>query len=149
MRFGKSGKLSLRFIGPFKVPNKVGGPVAYRLVLPPQLSSVHDVFHVSRLHKYDLSWGAAPLIPRLQGTCPTEQGYFVGLYTVEAPLAERIHVGTGNRDSRAISGVVLLGTYCSFLCSKFGGPNFLRWGEYNGPNPLLTHGCVYGPWSKY
>ncbi|XP_057465239.1 uncharacterized protein LOC130754965 [Actinidia eriantha] len=52
MRFGKSGKLSPRFIGPFQILDKVG-EVAYRLALPPQLSGVHPVFHVSMLRKYN------------------------------------------------------------------------------------------------
>ena len=51
IRFDKQGKLSSRFIGPFEVLKKVGA-VAYRLVLPPSLSGVHEVFHVSMLRKY-------------------------------------------------------------------------------------------------
>ncbi|KAM6570095.1 hypothetical protein CsatB_018080 [Cannabis sativa] len=50
-RFGKKGKLSPRFIGPFEILEKVG-QVAYRLALPPALSAVHNVFHVSMLRKY-------------------------------------------------------------------------------------------------
>jgi hypothetical protein len=42
------GKLLLRFIGPFKILEK-RGEVSYQLELPPQLSNVHDVFHVSQL----------------------------------------------------------------------------------------------------
>ena len=52
MRFGKSGKLSPRFIGPFEIFERIG-EAAYRLALPPQLSGVHDVFHVSMLRKYE------------------------------------------------------------------------------------------------
>ena len=48
---GKRGKLSLRFIEHFEVLEKVG-TVAYRLTLPPSLSGVHAVFHVSMLRKY-------------------------------------------------------------------------------------------------
>jgi hypothetical protein len=43
-------KLTPRFIGPFKILEK-RGEVAYQLELPPQLSDVHDVFHVSELKK--------------------------------------------------------------------------------------------------
>nr|GFC83716.1 putative reverse transcriptase domain-containing protein [Tanacetum cinerariifolium] len=52
-RFGIKGKLSPRFIGPFEILDRVG-EVSYRLALPPQLSHVHDVFHVSlpRGYKY-------------------------------------------------------------------------------------------------
>jgi hypothetical protein len=45
-RFKVRGKLAPRFIGPFKILEK-RGEVAYQLVLLPQLSDVHDVFHVS------------------------------------------------------------------------------------------------------
>ena len=50
-RFGKKGKLSPRFIGPFEILERVG-QVAYRLALPPALSVVHNVFHVSALRRY-------------------------------------------------------------------------------------------------
>ena len=51
VRFGKRGKLSLRFIGPFEILKMVG-TVAYQLALPPSMSGVHEVFHVSILRKY-------------------------------------------------------------------------------------------------
>ena len=51
VRFGKHGKLSPRFIGPFEILERIG-TVAYRLALPPSMSSVHEVFHVSMLRKY-------------------------------------------------------------------------------------------------
>ncbi|OMO91869.1 reverse transcriptase [Corchorus capsularis] len=51
MRFGERGKLSPRYVGPFEILDKIG-EVAYRIALPPQLSSVHNVFHVSMLRKY-------------------------------------------------------------------------------------------------
>ena len=51
LRFGKKGKLSPRFIDPYEVLERIG-PMAYRLALPPELSKLHDVFHVSRLQKY-------------------------------------------------------------------------------------------------
>ena len=50
-RFGVRGKLSPRFVGPFEILERVG-EVAYRLAMPPALSGVHDIFHVSMLRKY-------------------------------------------------------------------------------------------------
>ena len=51
MCFGKRSKLSSRYIGPFEVL-KLVGEVAYELSLPPGLSGVHPVFHVSMLKRY-------------------------------------------------------------------------------------------------
>ena len=50
MRFGKKGKLSLRYIGPYKILKRVG-KVAYELELPAELAAVHSVFHISLLKK--------------------------------------------------------------------------------------------------
>ena len=51
LRFGRRGKLRPRYVGPYEIIARVG-PVAYKLDLPPDLSKVHNVFHVSMLHKY-------------------------------------------------------------------------------------------------
>ncbi|XP_075111346.1 uncharacterized protein LOC107794075 [Nicotiana tabacum] len=50
MRFGKKGKLSPRYVRPYRVTQRIG-QVAYRLELPPEMSFVHLVFHVSMLKK--------------------------------------------------------------------------------------------------
>jgi hypothetical protein len=49
-RFGIKGKLAPRYIGPFKIL-EICGPVAYKLLLPPQMAAIHDIFHVSQLKK--------------------------------------------------------------------------------------------------
>ena len=51
LRFGRKGKLSPRFIGPYEIL-EILGPVAYRLALPLELAKLHDVFHVSMLRRY-------------------------------------------------------------------------------------------------
>jgi len=51
LRFGRKGKLSPKYIGPYEILERIG-PSAYRLALPTELSKIHDVFHVSLLRKY-------------------------------------------------------------------------------------------------
>ena len=51
VRFGKRGKLSPRYIGPYEIIERVGS-LAYQLALPPELARIHNVFHVSMLRKY-------------------------------------------------------------------------------------------------
>ena len=64
--FGIKGKLAPRFKGPFEITERVGSLV-YCLALLPQLSHIHNVFHVSMLRKYDLdpshviTWTEVPI----------------------------------------------------------------------------------------
>ena len=51
LHFGRKGKLSPRFIGPYEILERVG-PVVYRLALPLELAKLHDVFHVFMLRRY-------------------------------------------------------------------------------------------------
>ena len=46
MRFGKKGKRSPRYVGPYKILKRIG-KVAYELQLPAKLAAVHPVFHIS------------------------------------------------------------------------------------------------------
>lgn len=47
----KSKKLTPRFIGPYQISQRVG-VITYCVNIPPSLSNLHDVFHVSQLQKY-------------------------------------------------------------------------------------------------
>ncbi|WMV18849.1 hypothetical protein MTR67_012234 [Solanum verrucosum] len=51
MRFGNTGKLSPRYIGPYKISKRTGN-IAYELELPPELAAVHPVIHISLLKKF-------------------------------------------------------------------------------------------------
>ncbi|XP_070005606.1 uncharacterized protein [Nicotiana sylvestris] len=50
MQFGKKGKLSPRYVEPYRIIKRIG-QVAYKLELPPEMSLVHPAFHVSLLKK--------------------------------------------------------------------------------------------------
>ena len=51
MRFDKKEKLSPRYVSPYEILERVG-ELAYRLAMPPELSQIHDVFHICMLKKY-------------------------------------------------------------------------------------------------
>ncbi|GKA31151.1 putative reverse transcriptase domain-containing protein [Tanacetum coccineum] len=73
VRFGKRGKLDPRYVGPFKVLEKVGS-VAYKLELPQELSRVHNTFHVSNLKK---CYADEPLAVPLAGLHIDDKLHFV------------------------------------------------------------------------
>nr|GFB17981.1 putative reverse transcriptase domain-containing protein [Tanacetum cinerariifolium] len=73
VHFGKRGKLNPRYVGPFKVLERVGD-VAYKLDLPEELSRVHNTFHVSNLKKCHAD---EPLAVSLDGLHFDEKLYFV------------------------------------------------------------------------
>ncbi|GJV90439.1 putative reverse transcriptase domain-containing protein [Tanacetum coccineum] len=72
-RFGKQGKLNPRYVGPFKVLEKVGA-VAYKLELHQELSRVHNTFHVSNLKK---CYADEPLVVPLDGLHFDDKLHFV------------------------------------------------------------------------
>ena len=50
MRFGRKGKLNIRYVGPYEILQRVG-EVASKFELPAELSYIHPIFHVSMLKK--------------------------------------------------------------------------------------------------
>nr|GFA10212.1 putative reverse transcriptase domain-containing protein [Tanacetum cinerariifolium] len=73
IRFGKRGKLNPRYVGPFKVLEKVGA-IAYKLELPQKLSRVHNTFYVSNLKK---CYADEPLAVSLDGLHFDDKLYFI------------------------------------------------------------------------
>nr|GFB47994.1 putative reverse transcriptase domain-containing protein [Tanacetum cinerariifolium] len=73
IRFGKRGKLNPRYVGPFRVLEKVR-TIAYKLELPQELSRVHNTFHVSNLKK---CYSDDPLTVPLDGLRIDDQLHFV------------------------------------------------------------------------
>ncbi|GJY82304.1 putative reverse transcriptase domain-containing protein [Tanacetum coccineum] len=73
VRIGKRGKLNPRYVGPFKVLEKVGS-IAYKLELPQELSRVHNTFHVSNLKK---CYSGEPLAVPLEGLHVDDKLHFV------------------------------------------------------------------------
>ncbi|GJU94916.1 putative reverse transcriptase domain-containing protein [Tanacetum coccineum] len=73
VRFGKQGKLNLRYVGPFKVLERVVD-VSYKLELPEKLSRVHNTFHVSNLKK---CYADEPLVVPLDGLHFDDKIHFV------------------------------------------------------------------------
>ncbi|GKA08424.1 putative reverse transcriptase domain-containing protein [Tanacetum coccineum] len=91
VRFGKRGKLNPRYVGPFKVLERVGD-VAYKLELPEELSRVHNMFHVSNLKK---CYADEPLVVSLDGLYIDDKLHFV-----EEPVEIKDHEVKRLRQSR-------------------------------------------------
>ena len=51
MRFGKKGKLSPQYIGPYQISKRVDN-VGYKLELPQELAAINPLFHISMLKKW-------------------------------------------------------------------------------------------------
>ncbi|GKE70090.1 putative reverse transcriptase domain-containing protein [Tanacetum coccineum] len=73
VHFGKRGKLNPRYVGPFKVLERVGS-VAYKLELPQELIRVHNTFYVSNLKK---CYSNEPLAVPLKGLHVDDMLHFV------------------------------------------------------------------------
>ena len=77
LRLGRWSKLSPRYIGPYRVLEKVN-PTAYRLELPPELDMMHDVFHISQLRPFEEpaeGQTQIPIVPTLDITLVEDLTY--------------------------------------------------------------------------
>nr|GEX45498.1 putative reverse transcriptase domain-containing protein [Tanacetum cinerariifolium] len=91
VHFGKRGKLNPRYVGPFKVIERIGS-IAYKLELPEELSRVHNMFHVSNLKK---CYANEPLAVPLDGLHFDDKLQFV-----EEPIEIMDHEVKRLRNSR-------------------------------------------------
>ncbi|CAN6711839.1 unnamed protein product [Malus baccata var. baccata] len=124
VQFGKKGKLSPMYIGPYMITEQIG-EVAYRLELPPKLSKVHDVLHVSMIRDYvshpshvippqlleinsDLTYNEEP-VTILDWKDKELRNKTVHLVKVlwKNHLVERGHLGDRGSDERDVSTLVL------------------------------------------
>ncbi|GJR68882.1 putative reverse transcriptase domain-containing protein [Tanacetum coccineum] len=101
-RFGIKGKLSPRFIGPFEILDRVG-EVSYRLALPPQLSHVHNVFHVSllrvqRLTEAHLAMMQPTQVNKITSSCEICSGPHDTQYCIENPKQAFVEYASSRTD---------------------------------------------------
>ena len=140
----KSRKLTPRFICPFQILKRVG-PVAYQIALPPSLSNLHSVFHVSQLRKYvyDPSHVIAPDDVQIKEnltyeTLPLriEDRRVKQLRGKEIPLVKVIWGGASNEDATWELESRMRDSYPSLFDSgKFRGRNLLKgWESCNTLN---------------
>nr|GEY61455.1 putative reverse transcriptase domain-containing protein [Tanacetum cinerariifolium] len=87
--FDKRGKLNPRYVGPFKVLEKIRS-VAYELELPQELSMVHNTFHISNLKK---CYAVEPLAVPLDGLHFDDKLHFVENLSIPEEISTTLHKG--------------------------------------------------------
>ena len=138
LRFDRKGKLSPRFIGPYEISERVG-PVAYRLLLPPELERIHNVFHVSMLRRYrsDPSHIINPSEVEIQADMSYEEEP-IRILTREVkelrnkrvPLVKVLWLKHGMEEATWEPENSMKERYTNLLTGKiFGDENFLKWGR--------------------
>nr|GEV93809.1 hypothetical protein [Tanacetum cinerariifolium] len=144
MHFGKQGKLNPRYVGPFKVLEKVGS-VAYKLELPQELSRVHSTFHVSNMKR---CYFDEPLAMSLDGIHANEaRGAKDTLRDLRVRLAHHCIATTilGRKDStHRITAIDLFFLYCIYAegvtCNI---PYWLAWYLKGVKDKNLTCGGMF------
>jgi len=123
-KFGKKGKLSPRFIGPYEILERVGA-VAYRLALPPNLFVIHPVFHVSMLRKYmsDPS--------HVLEVHPIELRDDMIYEVLPEAIVDRQVRSSRIRCVRSILIFLIISVSIQSFLLSFEDENFIRWGDCN------------------
>ena len=154
LRFGRKGKLSPRFIGPYEISERVG-PVAYRLILPPELEKIHDVFHVSMLRRYrsDPSHIISPSEVEIQADMSYEEEPIrilarevKELRNKRVPLVKVLWLKHGIEEATWETESSMKERYPNLFTGKiFGDENFLSGGELLRPKVDPSRKVVSGP----
>ncbi|WMV30035.1 hypothetical protein MTR67_023420 [Solanum verrucosum] len=97
MTFGKKGKLSPRYVGPYRILKRIG-KVAYELELPADLAAVHPVFHISLLKK--CVGDAASIVP-LESVA-VKDSLLMRMYQLRFSIVRRIRTLKGEKKSRTL-----------------------------------------------
>ncbi|KAK5774517.1 hypothetical protein PVK06_042372 [Gossypium arboreum] len=138
LQFGRKGKLSPRFIGPYEIIERIG-PVAYRLALPPELEKIHNVFHVSMLRRYRSD--PSHVIPHTEIEVQPDMTYseepvkilaweIKELRNKRVPLVKVLWHRHGVEEATWETEESMRSQYPNlFSGNKFRGRNFLRGGE--------------------
>ena len=118
LRFGKRGKLSPWYIGPYRIVERIG-EVAYRLELPSDLDRIHDVFNVSMLRKYipDPSHVLIeqPVDPRPSRASSAQQDYSAGEGILEESYSRGSYLGAKGSDAPSLPSIIFRMRYFPFV----------------------------------
>ncbi|GKB15222.1 hypothetical protein Tco_0849145 [Tanacetum coccineum] len=102
VRFGKRGKLNPRYVGPFKVLERIGS-VAYKLELPQELSRVHNTFHPIEIMEREIKRLKRSRIPLVKVGWNSKRGHEFTWEREDSFKKKYLHLFTNQTSSSTIT----------------------------------------------